>query len=169
MKLKWHYFLDIWREKNVCVAWLKYNCHTLIDFDQNLCVCVCVCPIGCKASAVACSWTWPSPGILRCSTPGLRVPGQTSPFQRWAVNWPQGQSVRLKQFVSFVCMCVRVCESQHCDLIYPDKATGPTKKKSIFFLSFSLWFPPSLCASGRIGLIKENKSIGRVASPENRF
>lgn len=95
--------------------------------------------IGWEGGVVGVCWTWPSPGIMRCPTPGLGVAGQTSPFQRWAVNWPQGQSVRLEECAS---LCVCVWTSALCDLIYPDKATGPNNK-NVYFLSLS--FAPSLC------------------------
>ncbi len=125
----------------------------------------------CWLRVVGVCWTWPPPGIMTCPTPGLRVTGQTSPFLGWAVNWPQGQSVRLEECVSlcvFLCACVCVWTSAPCDLIHPDKATGPNNK-NVYFLSRS--FAPSLCmlqAKWR-EVIKQNKPTGRMTSPKSHF
>lgn len=137
------------REKCVRVyrtnPWPGWNIAAILWFWPKF---ACVCPIGCKASVVACSWTWPSPGILRCSTPGPRVPGQTSPFQRWAVNWPQGQSVRLKQFVFFVCMCVYVCAHVWISALWSDlpwQGNRTETKRKVFFFFHSLSGSLLLC------------------------
>lgn len=119
--------------------------------------------IGSKVGVLGVCWTWPPPGFMTCTTPGLRVAGQTSPFLRWAVNWPQGQSVRLEGCVS-LCVCVCVWTSVPCDLICPDKATGPNNK-NVYFLSLSLIRSLSLHASGEMGeVIKQNKPTGRMTS-----
>lgn len=99
---------------------------------------------GSEVGVLCICWTWSPPGIMTCSTPGLRVVGQTSPFLRWAVNWPQGQSVRLGVCFSLcVSACVCVWTSVSCDLIYPDKATGPNNKNVYFSLSLSHSIPLS--------------------------
>lgn len=95
--------------------------------------------IGWEVGVVGVCWTWPPPGIMTCPTPGLGVAGQTSPFLWWAVNWPQGQSGSKN---GFLCVCVCVSTSVPCDLIYPDKATGPNNK-NVYFPPLS--FAPSLC------------------------
>ena len=71
----------------------------------------------------------------------LRVAGQTSPFLRWAVNWPRGQSVGLEECVSSVCVCVSVCvfgPRQPVIWFTLTRQQDRTIKMSIFSLSLSL-------------------------------
>lgn len=101
----------------------------------------------------------------------FRVAGQTSPFLRWAVNWPQGSQSGYKSVFLRVCVCLRVCvwTSAACDLIYPDKATGPNNK-NVYFLSLSRSLPLSLYAPGRMGeVIKQNKPTRGMTSPKSNF
>ena len=107
----------------------------------------------------------------------LRVAGQTSPFLRWAVNWPRGQSVGLEECVSSVCVCVSVCvfgPRQPVIWFTLTRQQDRTIKMSIFSLSLSLslsrLLPLSLCAPGRMGeVIKQNKPTGGMTSPKSNF
>lgn len=70
-----------------------------------------------------------------------------------------------------VCVCLRVSvwTSAACDLIYPDKATGPNNK-NVYFLSLSRSLPLSLYAPGRMGeVIKQNKPTRGMTSPKSNF